>query len=71
MCSCDRERNDVERLGRGQWLRSWHLDIIIKKVMMMDYGQQDTICFQKVFVFLIAARPSKLTVCADVAGVMP
>ena len=40
LCSCDRERNDVERLGRGQWLRRWHLDI----VMMIGYG------FQKVFV---------------------
>ena len=39
LCSCDRERNDVERLGRGQWLRSWHLDIVIKKVMMIDYDR--------------------------------
>ena len=50
MCSWDRERNDVERLGRGQWLRRWHLENGIKKVTMIDYGhQQDTICFQKVF----------------------
>ena len=39
MCSCDRERDDVERLGRGRWLRSWHLDIVIKKVMMIDYDR--------------------------------
>ena len=29
LCSWDRERNDVERLGRGQWLRRWHLDIVM------------------------------------------